>query len=68
MPSETGTSGGLKGRLAVFYVILAAITAAVVIYVVDRGRNEKAQPAIAGSYQAAALNPCIGPATTRTIC
>ena len=62
MPSETGTSGGLMRRLGVFYVILAAIAVAVVIFVVDRGKNEKAQPAIAGVYQSAALNSCIGPA------
>jgi Kef-type K+ transport system membrane component KefB len=62
MPSETGASGSLRGRLIVFYAILAAISIAVVIFVVDRGRDEKAQPAIAGSYQSAALNSCIGPA------
>src|SRR6201999_1823066 len=62
MPSETGTSGGLMRRLGVFYVILAAIAVVVVIFVVDRGKNEKAQPQIAGVYQSAALNSCIGPA------
>ena len=43
-------------RLVVFYVILAAIAVAVVIFVVDRGKDEKAQPPIAGGYQSAALN------------
>src|SRR5206468_1827373 len=62
MPSETGTSGGLMRRLVVFYAIIAAIAVAVVIFVVDRGKNEKAQPPIAGTYQSAALNSCIGPA------
>ena len=32
------------------------------IYVVDQGKDEKAQPPIAGVYQSAALNSCIGPA------
>jgi Kef-type K+ transport system membrane component KefB len=45
-----------------FYVILAAIAVVVVIFVVDRGKNEKAQPSIAGVYQSAALNSCIGAA------
>src|SRR5215469_4995486 len=62
MPSETGTSGGLMRRLGIFYVILAVISVAVVIFVVDRGKNEKAQPSIAGTYQSTALNSCIGPA------
>src|SRR5690349_7305396 len=62
MPSETGTGAGLMRRLIAFYVIVAAITVGVVIYVVDRGKDEKAQPAIAGTYQSAALNSCIGPA------
>ena len=61
MPLET-ESRGLMRRLVVFYVILAAITVGVVIYVVNKGKDEKAQPAIAGVYQSAALNACIGPA------
>ena len=48
-------------RLIIFYAILAAITVAVVVVVVDRGGSEKAQPAIAGGYDAAAANPCLGP-------
>src|SRR5438128_2584446 len=55
-------SRGLMRRLVVFYVILAAITVGVVIFVVNQGKDEKAQPAIAGVYQSAALNSCIGPA------
>jgi K+:H+ antiporter len=42
-------------------VILAAISVAVVILVVDQGKTEKAMPAIAGGYTAAAPNPCLGP-------
>ena len=45
MPLETEYSVALMRRLGVFYVILAAIAVAVVIFVVDRGKNEKAQPA-----------------------
>ncbi len=61
MSSETGMPGGrLAGRLIAFYLILAAISVAVVVIVVDKGRNEKAQPVIAGGYDASAPNPCLG--------
>src|SRR6476661_3809938 len=49
-----------KSRLIVFYVILAVITAAGVIYVIGQGKDEKAQPRIAGGYDAAAPTPCLG--------
>jgi Kef-type K+ transport system membrane component KefB len=67
MTSETGTSGGSMGarqmgtRMIAFYVILAAITVAVVAIVVNKGQSEKALPAIAGGYAAAAPNSCLGP-------
>jgi Kef-type K+ transport system membrane component KefB len=62
MPTQKDMPRGrLVTRLIVFYAILAVIGAAVVIYVVDKGGNEKAQPSIAGGYAAAAANPCIGP-------
>jgi Kef-type K+ transport system membrane component KefB len=61
MSSEPSMSRGrLAGRVIAFYVILAAITVAVVVIVVDKGRNEKAQPAIAGGYDASAPNACLG--------
>jgi Kef-type K+ transport system membrane component KefB/nucleotide-binding universal stress UspA family protein len=44
-----------------FYVVLAAISVAVVIVVVEKGRNEKALPSIAGGYAMKAPNPCMGP-------
>jgi Kef-type K+ transport system membrane component KefB len=47
-------------RLAVFYVVILAITAAVAILVIDRGANKKAQPPIAGGYDAAGPNACLG--------
>jgi K+:H+ antiporter len=53
--------GQLAKRLITFYAILAVIGVAVVIYVVDKGGTEKAQPSIAGGYVASAPNPCIGP-------
>ena len=53
--------GRLVTRLITFYVILAVIGVAVVVLVISKGGNEKAQPAIAGGYAAAAANPCIGP-------
>ena len=53
--------GKLATRLITFYAIIAVIGVAVVIFVVDKGGNEKAQPAIAGGYTLAAASPCIGP-------
>jgi Kef-type K+ transport system membrane component KefB len=49
-----------KRRLVIFYVILAVITAAGVIYVIGQGKDEKSQPRIAGGYDAAAPTPCLG--------
>jgi K+:H+ antiporter len=49
-----------KRRLIVFYVILAVITAAGVIFVINQGKDEKAQPRISGGYDAAAPTPCLG--------
>ena len=63
MEGQTEMSGGsLAKRLITFYVILAVIGVAVVVFVVSKGGNEKAQPSIAGGYVATAANPCIGPA------
>ncbi len=53
--------GQLARRLITFYAILAVIGVAVVIFVVSKGGNEKAQPSIAGGYTLSAANPCIGP-------
>ena len=47
--------------MVVFYVMLAAVTAAVVIVVIHKGHNEKAQPVIAGGYTATSAAACIGP-------
>ena len=59
MTSEIPEPAGMR-RLIVFYVILAVITAAGVIFVIGKGKDEKAQPRIAGGYDAAAPNPCLG--------
>src|SRR3984885_2025698 len=62
MPGENAIPRGrLVRRLLTFYGIVAVIAVAVVIFVVDKGGSEKAQPAIAGGYAASAANPCIGP-------
>src|SRR6185312_15412264 len=53
--------GKLATRLITFYAILALIGVAVVIFVVSKGGNEKAQPSIAGGYTLSAASPCIGP-------
>ena len=51
----------LARRLVIFYAIIAAIGVVVVVFVVSKGGNEKAQPAIAGGYTLSAASPCIGP-------
>jgi Kef-type K+ transport system membrane component KefB len=62
MPGQTDVPRGkLATRLIVFYAILAVIGVAVVVFVVSKGGNEKAQPSIAGGYTLAAASPCIGP-------
>src|SRR3984885_73620 len=62
MPGENAIPRGrLVRRLLTFYGIVAVIAVAVVIFVVDKGGSEKAQPAIAGGYAVSAASPCIGP-------
>ncbi len=62
MPGQKALSRSqLVRRLGIFYAIIAVIGAAVVIFVVSKGGDEKAQPAIAGGYAMAAASPCIGP-------
>ncbi len=62
MAGETNLSRGrLAKRLITFYAILAVIGVAVVVFVVSKGGDEKAQPSIAGGYTLSAANPCIGP-------
>lgn len=50
-----------RGRLTAFYAVLAALSVAVVVLVIDQGRTEKAPPAIAGGYAATDPTPCLGP-------
>src|ERR1700745_1705205 len=62
MPGQKALSRGeLVRRLGIFYAIIAVIGVAVVIFVVNKGGDEKAQPAIAGGDTPAAATPCIGP-------
>ena len=62
MPGQKALSRSqLVRRLGIFYAIIAVVGVAVVIFVVSKGGDEKAQPAIAGGYTMAAASPCIGP-------
>src|SRR3984885_11783164 len=62
MPVVQAMSGRrLWRRLITFYGIMAVIGVAVVIFVIDKGGSEKAQPAIAGGYVASSAAPCLGP-------
>jgi Kef-type K+ transport system membrane component KefB len=55
----------LARRLTLFYVLLAAITVAVVVVVVNKGKDEKALASIAGGYSTSAPNACLGPAPAK---
>src|SRR3954447_15984546 len=57
-PQEPKTAS--PARLIAFYVVLAALTVTVAIVVIAQGKDEHPQPAIAGGYDAAAPNPCLG--------
>jgi Kef-type K+ transport system membrane component KefB len=47
-------------RMTVYYVVLAAITAVVAVIVISAGKDEKAQPSIAGGYDATGPAACLG--------
>src|SRR4051794_16969900 len=47
-------------RLALFYALLAAAVTLVAALVVSEGEDKTAQPAIAGGYDLAAPNACLG--------
>ena len=49
-----------KGRMTVYYIVLAVITAAVAIVVISAGKDEKAQKSIAGGYDATTPVACLG--------
>jgi Kef-type K+ transport system membrane component KefB len=49
-----------KGRMTIYYVALAVITAVVAIVVISAGKDEKAQPSIAGGYDATGAVACLG--------
>src|SRR3954467_4131970 len=47
--------------MTIYYAVLALLTAAVAAIVISAGHDEKAQPSIAGGYDARAPVPCLGP-------
>lgn len=49
-----------KRRVTIFYAVLAIATAVVAITVFAAGENREAQKSIAGGYDTAADNPCLG--------
>src|SRR4051812_14890611 len=50
-----------RGRMTIYYAVLALLTAAVAAIVISAGHDEKAQPSMAGGYDARAPVPCLGP-------
>jgi Kef-type K+ transport system membrane component KefB len=58
-PGDVGTTPPRR-RIAAFYVVLGVLTAIVTIAVLIAGRDEEAQPSIAGGYDVVEENPCLG--------
>src|SRR5438094_496899 len=52
--------GSRANRLIAFYIVLTVATVTVAAVVVSAGRDEHAQPSIAGGYDLDAPNPCFG--------
>ena len=50
-----------RPRLITFYAVLAVATAVVAAIVIAAGQDRKAQPPIAGGYDVAGQNACLGP-------
>jgi len=58
--TTTGASRGPGTRLLAFYLLAAIVTVVVVVLVVDAGSREHALPQVAGGYDAAASDACLG--------
>ena len=58
--SEGEPRGRLGHRVAVYYAILAPVTAAVIVIVIAAGSGKHAEPTIAGGYDTAAGRACLG--------
>ncbi len=56
-PVEKATS---RARLALYYAFLAAAVAVVAVIAIHKGEDKNAQPSIAGGYDLAAPNACLG--------
>jgi Kef-type K+ transport system membrane component KefB len=55
-----GRPASSRSKMTIYYVVLAALTAVVVAIVLASGEDKKAQPSIAGGYDATAPNACFG--------
>ena len=55
-----------KGRMTVYYVVLFAITAVVAAIVISAGQDKKAQPLVAGGYDATGPAACLGAPPPKT--
>ncbi|MEA2467931.1 MAG: hypothetical protein QOJ57_2057, partial [Thermoleophilaceae bacterium] len=60
MSEQQLESPASKGRMTIYYVVLAVITAAVAAIVISAGKDEKAQKSIAGGYDATGAVACLG--------
>src|SRR5687767_2700396 len=60
MAEPAASKGASKSRLIAFYIALFAITAGVAADVITAGDDKKGLESIAGGYDAAAPNACLG--------
>ncbi|MEA2420946.1 MAG: hypothetical protein QOF55_45, partial [Thermoleophilaceae bacterium] len=60
MSEEQLASPASKRRMTIYYIVLAAVTAVVAVLVISAGQDKKAQPSIAGGYDASGPVACLG--------
>ena len=55
-----GRHASNRTRMTIYYVVLALLTAAVVAVVISAGKDKEGQPSLAGGYDLAGPNACLG--------
>src|SRR3954468_23290495 len=66
VPEQQLEAPASKRRMTAYYVVLALITAVVAIVVISAGKDEKAQPSIAGGYDTVEPAACLGAPPPKT--
>jgi Kef-type K+ transport system membrane component KefB len=60
MADDTGGRPASRAKMTIFYALLALVTAAVAAFAIAAGSDKEGQPSIAGGYDVAAPNACLG--------